>query len=62
VTPRIAAGWARDDSPLLCAEGRDPSDLLTEIEAATPELTRTWRPVADAFAAVVVRGSGTSAG
>ena len=55
VTPAIAADWAREDSPLLVAAGRDPAGLVAEVESATPELVATWRPVADAFAAVALR-------
>lgn len=53
VTPQIAAAWAREDSPLVRDAGRRPEDLVAEIEAATGELTSTWRPVAEAFAGVV---------
>lgn len=53
VTPEIAATWAREDSPLLVAAGRRPEDLVSEVRAAETELTATWRPLAEAFAAVV---------
>lgn len=53
VTGDIAASWARQDSPLLVAEGRTPASLLAEVRAAEGDLTRTWRPVAEAFAGVV---------
>jgi GMP synthase (glutamine-hydrolysing) len=53
VTPSIAADWAREDSPLLLAAGREPADLVAEVERETPRLVRTWEPVAHAFAAVV---------
>jgi GMP synthase-like glutamine amidotransferase len=53
VTGDIAAAWAREDSPLLLAEGRAPDDLVAEVRAAEAELAVTWRPLADAFAAVV---------
>lgn len=55
VTPAITADWAREDSPLLLAAGREPAALVAEVEAATPQLVATWRPVAEAFAAVAVR-------
>ncbi len=55
VTARIAADWAREDSPLLLAAGREPAGLVAEVEAATPALVDTWRPVAEAFAAVALR-------
>lgn len=57
VTADIAATWAREDSPLLVAAGRRPEDLVTEVREAEAELTRTWRPLAEAFAAVVRDGS-----
>ena len=60
VTGDIAAAWAREDSPLLVAEGRTPADLVAEVRAAEAELARTWAPVARAFAAVV-RDGGTAA-
>ena len=53
VTGDIAAAWAREDSPLLVAEGRRPDDLVAEVRAAETELARTWRPLAEAFATVV---------
>lgn len=55
VTGDIAATWAREDSPLLLAEGRTPDDLVAEVRGAETELAATWRPLADAFAAVVRR-------
>ena len=58
VTPAIARTWARDDAPLLTAAGRGAEDLVREVEEASDELARTWRPVAEAFAAVVVAKSG----
>ena len=63
VTPVIAAAWAREDSPLLIAAGRAPADLVAEVEAQTPRLVRTWRPVAQAFAAVVAaQAAGAASG
>jgi GMP synthase (glutamine-hydrolysing) len=53
VTADIAAAWAREDSPLLMAEGRTPDDLVAEVRAAETELSGTWRPLAEAFAGVV---------
>lgn len=50
VTADIAASWAREDSPLLVAEGRRPDDLVAEVRGAEAELVTTWRPVAEAFA------------
>lgn len=53
VTGDIAAAWAREDSPLLVAEGRTPEDLVAEVRGAEAELAGTWRPLAAAFAQVV---------
>jgi GMP synthase-like glutamine amidotransferase len=64
VTGDIAASWAREDSPLLVAEGRAPDDLVAEVRGAERELAATWRPLATAFAAVVRdfhRGAGSPA-
>lgn len=58
VTPAIASEWAREDSPLLVEAGRSPAELVAELADATDELVATWRPVAEAFAAVV-RSGGT---
>jgi GMP synthase-like glutamine amidotransferase len=53
VTGDIAASWAREDSPLLVAEGRTPDDLVAEVRGAEDELAATWQPLAAAFAGVV---------
>jgi GMP synthase (glutamine-hydrolysing) len=53
VTAQIAASWAREDSPLLTAAGRSPEGMVAEVRDREATLARTWRPVADAFAAVV---------
>lgn len=53
VTPDIATTWAREDAPLLVAAGRAAEGLVAEVTDAADELSRTWRPVAEAFAAVV---------
>ena len=53
VTADIAAAWAREDSPLLLAAGRDPQSLVAEVRTAEPLLTQTWRPVAARFAGLV---------
>lgn len=50
VTADIVASWAREDSPLLVAEGRTPGDLVAQVRSAEAELARTWHPVAEAFA------------
>jgi GMP synthase-like glutamine amidotransferase len=61
VTPDITAAWAREDSPLLLAAGREPADLVAEVEAATPRLVQTWQPVARDFARVVLGGGAGAA-
>ena len=53
VTGDIAAAWAREDSPLLLAAGRDPQSLVAEVRESEPTLTGTWRPVAARFAGLV---------
>jgi GMP synthase (glutamine-hydrolysing) len=53
VTAQIAASWAREDSPLLTAAGRSPEGMVAEVRDCEATLAKTWRPVADAFAAVV---------
>jgi GMP synthase (glutamine-hydrolysing) len=53
VTADIASAWAREDSPLLLAAGRDPASLVAEVREAEPVLTRTWQPVATRFAGLV---------
>jgi GMP synthase-like glutamine amidotransferase len=55
VTADIAAAWAREDSPLLVAAGRSPEALVAEVRDAAAELADTWRPLAESFAAVVLR-------
>lgn len=53
VTGDIAAAWARQDGPLLRAEGRAPAELVAEVRSAQGELAATWRPVAAAFGRAV---------
>jgi GMP synthase (glutamine-hydrolysing) len=53
VTAQIAGQWAGEDSPLLDAAGQSPADLVAEVRRHEPVLAATWRPVAEAFAAVV---------
>jgi GMP synthase-like glutamine amidotransferase len=53
VTAQIAAEWGREDSPLLIAAGRRPDELVAEVRRHEEVLAKTWRPVAEAFAAVV---------
>ena len=58
VTADIAAAWAREDSPLLVAAGREPESLVAEVRGAEAELAAAWRPVAERFAGVVRAGAG----
>jgi GMP synthase (glutamine-hydrolysing) len=53
VTAQIAAEWAREDSPMLAAAGREPDELVAEVRRHEAVLAQTWRPVAQAFAGVV---------
>jgi GMP synthase (glutamine-hydrolysing) len=53
VTTDIASAWAREDSPLLVAAGREPASLVAEVRDAEPALTQTWQPVAARFAGLV---------
>jgi GMP synthase-like glutamine amidotransferase len=53
VTADIVAGWARAESPLLRATGLEPRDLVQQVSSGSAALERTWRPVAEGFAAVV---------
>ena len=55
VTAQIAAQWAREDSPMLGAAGRAPDELVAEVRSHEAVLAKTWRPVAEAFAAVVAQ-------
>ncbi|MEO3812407.1 type 1 glutamine amidotransferase [Sphaerisporangium sp. B11E5] len=53
-TPEIFTSWLADPSPLTAA-GYDPAALDAEVRAARDALHATWRPFAEAFAAVVTR-------
>lgn len=53
VTAAIAAGWAREDSPLLLAAGREPADLVAEMARHEARLALVWAPVAARFADLV---------
>lgn len=44
--------WARDDEERHLARGIDQRRLLADIDAARSELESSWRPLADAFAAL----------
>ena len=52
----IVAAWVTDDERTAMADrGLDAERILAEIEAARPELDESWRPLADAFARLVLR-------
>ncbi|GAA1515450.1 type 1 glutamine amidotransferase [Sphaerisporangium rubeum] len=53
-TPAIFTSWLADPAPLTAA-GYDPAALDAAVRAAAEELAATWRPFAEAFAAVVTR-------
>lgn len=53
VTSQIAADWGREESALLVAAGRAPDEIVAEVRRHEPDLVQTWRPVAQAFAAIV---------
>jgi len=56
----VVRRWACDRAPTVV--GAEPSGdaVVDEVRRALPELTRTWRPLADAFAALV-RGRAATA-
>jgi GMP synthase-like glutamine amidotransferase len=53
VTSQIAAEWAREDANMLVVTGRRPDELVAEVRRHEPALAQTWRPMTEAFAAVV---------
>ncbi len=53
VTADIASAWAREDSPLLLAAGRDPASLVAEVRDAEPDVDEDVAAGGDA-----VRGAG----
>jgi GMP synthase (glutamine-hydrolysing) len=56
VDHEIVAAWVTDDERTAMADrGLDAERILAEIEAARPELDESWRPLADAFARLVLR-------
>ena len=56
---RTAAEWAGSDPQRLTDLGIDPEGLVAEVEAAEPELVRSWAPVIDAWAEVVHAAAST---
>ncbi len=56
--PELVSQWADEaDSDVASDRARQ---VLGELAAAAPELSSTWRPVADAFAALVVQSAHTA--
>ncbi|MEU8270541.1 type 1 glutamine amidotransferase [Sphaerisporangium sp. NPDC049002] len=55
-TPEIFLSWTGPNAGELAAGGFDVQDLDATVVAARDELERTWRPLAEAFAAVVTGG------
>ncbi|MFC6085457.1 type 1 glutamine amidotransferase [Sphaerisporangium aureirubrum] len=53
-TPEIFTSWLANPDPLTAA-GYDPAALDAEVRGAAAGLAATWRPFAEAFAAVVTR-------
>lgn len=51
-TPETVAGWARSDAAAVRAAGLHPDQVVRDITAAEPALTRSWRLVAERFAAL----------
>lgn len=57
----VVAPWLSDEPDLAAAAGREPEQVVAEIDAARPALEATWRPFAHAFADVVLAGAGATA-
>ncbi|MGW4639854.1 type 1 glutamine amidotransferase [Sphaerisporangium sp. NPDC004334] len=55
-SPEIFGSWTGPNLAELAASGHDAARLCAEVDAAEPELRRTWRPLAEAFAAVAREG------
>lgn len=53
VRPSMVRRWAAADADAVRALGEDPVRHGDEVEAAWPDLARTWRPVAERFARLV---------
>ncbi len=51
---RMVAGWASQDAEELARRRMEPAVVVEALRSAEPELTQTWRGVADRFAAVVL--------
>ncbi|GII60070.1 aminotransferase [Sphaerisporangium krabiense] len=52
-SPEVFADWMTVTGASLTAAGHDPRALDADVAAAGAELDATWRPFAEAFAAVV---------
>jgi GMP synthase (glutamine-hydrolysing) len=52
VDRKVLEVWARDDEERHLARGIDQGRLLDDIEAAGPELEKSWRPLAERFAQI----------
>lgn len=53
LTGELSALWAAADAEQLRRQGRDPAALAAEVARRQPELTTTWRPLAERWAEVV---------
>ncbi|MBT2490791.1 type 1 glutamine amidotransferase [Streptomyces sp. ISL-96] len=51
-TPEIVTGWAHE-SAMLRKAGAEADEIVAQVTAAAAETTRTWRPVAHRWAALV---------
>jgi GMP synthase (glutamine-hydrolysing) len=49
----VVRGWTRSESDFLVSVDMTAAEVLTTIDLAMPELTKTWQPLAAAFAALV---------
>ena len=52
----MLAGWASDGVDALAELGRDPIELLEACEAVLDDVADVWRPFAERFAALALRG------
>ena len=55
-TPELVARWIADDAALVDSLGLDPELLLQRVRDAGEDLAETWRPFAQAFAALALAG------
>lgn len=56
-TPAMVGRWVRNDATAVATAGLDPENLLDDLVAAEPELTATWRRVAERWAGLVAAGA-----